>query len=261
MSLQVLIVQSDEAAAQSLAKILAARGDQFAQAGDVAQALAQLEQTRPQVVFVDLHLPGNGCRQVLHQLSLTHPDTRAIVTNKYPDIQAELNAKEQGVRVFLRQPYTAQWVEQALERLAGVTKPGPLPKKVDDGQPRVRIPVRLKITVPYMLLALAFALVGAYLVSQFVASSIQDRFNNQLVGSGKQAADWMVQEETRRLQTLRLIANTEGVAEAVKSGNAEALRQLVLPHFINSQEEAFEILDTSGASVLSLHRAPGMSPG
>ncbi|MDD5370899.1 MAG: adenylate/guanylate cyclase domain-containing protein, partial [Anaerolineaceae bacterium] len=42
---------------------------------------------------------------------------------------------------------------------------------------------------------------------------------------------------------------------------AEALRQLVLPHFINSQEEAFEILDTSGASVLSLHRAPGMSPG
>jgi adenylate cyclase len=71
----------------------------------------------------------------------------------------------------------------------------------------------------------------------------------------------MVQQETRQLQTLRLIANTQGVADAVKNGDAEALRQLVLPHFINSQEEAFEILDPSGTSILSLHRASGAAPG
>ncbi|MGZ6347776.1 MAG: cache domain-containing protein [Anaerolineales bacterium] len=259
MPLRILIVHSDESSASSLVKALTLRGDQPYVARDAAQALAQLDSVNPQVAFVDLHLPGNTSVELLRTLHKQRPDTKIIVTNQRPDFQGEMLAKEQGVSVFLRPPFTTKWVDAALKRLSG--EPQPEKEKPVDSQPRVRVPVRLKITLPYMLLALAFALAGAYIVSNFILNSIQDRFNNQLVGTGKQSADWMVQEETRRLQTLRVIANTQGVADALKNQDAESLRQLLLPHFVNSNEEAFEVLDTNGVSVLSLRRASGVTNG
>lgn len=123
--------------------------------------------------------------------------------------------------------------------------------------PRVRVPVRIKITLPYVILALAFALVGAYLVSRVVFESLEDRFTNQLIEMGKLSADRMVLEESQRLKTLRLIANTEGVAAAVSARHAERLRLLVLPLAVNAQEEAVEILDSQGRSILSLRHQPG----
>lgn len=261
MPLRILIVQSDTAAAQSLARLLTARGDQVWQVGDSAKAVAQLDQIHPQVVMMDLHLPGTSWIELLRRLRKDYPDIRVIVTNKVPDLQRELLAREQGVRVFLREPFTPQWVNQSIARLDGGAPPPQQVRKPADTQPRVRVPVRLKITLPYMLLAFLFALVGAYLVSQYVVDSIQERFNSQLAGTGKQSADWMVQEENKRLETLRVIANTQGVADAIKAGDAESLRQLVLPYFINTREEAVELLNPAGTSVLSLRQVPGQSLG
>ena len=42
----------------------------------------------------------------------------------------------------------------------------------------VRVPVRVKITGPYVLLALVFALAAGNLVSQVVLDTIQERFTN-----------------------------------------------------------------------------------
>jgi adenylate cyclase len=68
----------------------------------------------------------------------------------------------------------------------------------------------------------------------------------------------MVQEEDRLLETLRLLSYTVGVPEAVVNRDGEDLRELALPLAVNYQEEAIEILDNQGTSVLSLrHREDG----
>lgn len=128
---------------------------------------------------------------------------------------------------------------------------------IDTTLPKVRVPVRLKITLPYAFLALVFALAGAYLISQVVFESLEERFTNQLIEVGKLAADRMVLEEDARLETLRLLANTDGLAEALVVGDAERLREIALPIAVNAQEEAIELINLEGVSVLSLRQRTG----
>jgi adenylate cyclase len=134
------------------------------------------------------------------------------------------------------------------------------PKSSPAVLPKVRFPVWVKITLPYVLLALVVALAGAYIVSRVVLDSIEERFANQLIEAGALAADHIVQEETRLLETWRLLAHTQGLAEAVIQGQAEELHRLTLPVVANAQEEAIEILDVEGIALLSLHHLPGTPP-
>ncbi len=265
MALRVLIVQSEQQTGQALGHLFIERGDQVWQANDIADAARLLEQMRPDLLVVDLHFPETDWLPLLRKVRTRFPDTRIIVTNKFPDFKRELRAREQGVTVFLREPFSQHWLDQAIEHLDETPQPvssqpsKARPAQAVDKQPSVRMPVRIKITVPYMLLALLFALVGAYLVSRVIFNSIQERFNNQLVSTAKQSADWMVQEENHLLESMRLLANTQGMADAIVAQDAEGLRQLALPVAVNNKMGAVEILDTQGTSLLSLRHNSGGS--
>jgi adenylate cyclase len=273
MALRVVLIQSDMQTAQPLARYFTQRGDELWQAWELGQAAALINQVKPNLVLMDLHFASADWVSFLRRLRQASPSTRIIMTNKYPDLQREMLAREQDVKVFLRQPFSARWIEQALKRLDEDTRPA-RGRRVDDAQAargrkdaaakgaparRVRVPVRVKITLPYLLLVVAFALASATLVSRIVLESVQDRFLNQLIETGKQGANWMVREEDRLLATLRLVANTEGAAEAIDQEDAGALRSLILPLAVNAGEEAVEVLRSDGVSVLSARRPAGGS--
>jgi len=120
--------------------------------------------------------------------------------------------------------------------------------------PKVKTSIRFKITIPYIILASIIAIIGAFILTQALLDSIEQRFFNQLIETGKLASDQMVIEENRLLETMRLIANTEGVPQSITVGDAEELRELVLPLATNSRQLAIEILDNKGVSVLSMRR-------
>jgi len=117
--------------------------------------------------------------------------------------------------------------------------------------------LRTKIILPYMLLAFLLAIVAAYIGTRVVFDSIEERFVNQLIEAGKLASRWMVQEENRLLATQRGLAYAEGMPEAVQAENAERLRELIYPIAVNSQEEAVDILNLQGITLVSLHHRPG----
>jgi response regulator RpfG family c-di-GMP phosphodiesterase len=127
------------------------------------------------------------------------------------------------------------------------------------GTAAVRIPIRLKVTLPYLILALIIAIAGAYIVTQLVFDTIEERFTNQLIETGKIASEWMVKEEAELLETLRLVAHTEGTGSALKDNNAEKLREIAYPILLNASVDTLEIVDLNGESVLSLrHREGGL---
>lgn len=122
------------------------------------------------------------------------------------------------------------------------------------------LPVRTKITVPFFLLSIATALALGFVLYQVVFENINQRFNNQLIESGRLASEWMVQEESRRLDTLRLLAFTDGVGDALQSGNVEKLRLATLGLTIGHQEDLVEFLDAHGNLVLSMrHRQDSLN--
>jgi signal transduction histidine kinase len=113
------------------------------------------------------------------------------------------------------------------------------------------------IIVPYLLLALVVGGVGAFVVTNLVANSLQERFNNQLLDAGRVVAEGMVHLEEQRLTVLRAVAGTEGVPENLVAGDREALSNLVPQLIANSNTDAVELLDTRGIEVYGWQRPPG----
>lgn len=272
MALRVLLVQSDMQIAQPLARYFTQHGDEVWQAWELGQALALIDQVKPTLMLMDLHFASGEWQNFLRRIRHANPDIKVIMTNQYPDLQREMLAREQSVHVFLRQPFTTRWIEQAIKRLNEDTQPMRVrarsqimhaAPKTDIRQvpQKIRLPIRLKITLPYLLLAVLIALSGSYVVSRVVVEEMQSRFYNRLLETGRQSTDWMVREEDRLLETLRLVSNSQGVAEALTAGDAQVLRALVMPLAANSGEEALILIDASGLSVFAMRLPPEAEPG
>lgn len=250
MPQRVLILNSELKSAQLLGEYFSKRGDTVWMTADIQEAGVIFERENPDLILADLHYPGSHWQDLITLARQRSPQPAVIVTNKHPAMRRELMAKDLGVEVFLREPFTPTWIETALSRLeTGVPV-------VKAGLPRVRVSMRVKITFPYALLALLFVFAAAFLVSRYLLESIQSRFINNLVETGKLSTTWMVQEEDRLLDTLRLLANTDGMAQAVAERDSEKLRQLVLPVAINYAEDVIVVLDIEGVSLLSLAHKP-----
>ena len=114
-----------------------------------------------------------------------------------------------------------------------------------------------KIILPYLLLTLVVAGVGAYVVTNLVTGSMRERFNNQLLDAGRVVSETMVQYETDRLVVLRAVAGTQGVPEALVARDQTRLEGLVPQILANSQADAVELLDVNGIEVYGWQRPPG----
>lgn len=112
--------------------------------------------------------------------------------------------------------------------------------------------IRWKIILPYAVLTALLAAVGSYLATDLVTGSLSERFDNQLVESARVASDSVVQKERAHLEDVRTISFTEGVGEAARAGDAEALRRLVEPIAVNSMVERLEVLGPQGERLVGL---------
>ncbi len=121
----------------------------------------------------------------------------------------------------------------------------------------IRLSLRWKITLPFLLLAFLLGAGATYVLNLLVRENEEVRFLRQLANSGQQAVDGVVRIEADLLEVQRLVANTAGVDQAVQQGDAEGLRQLVLPAVLNSGVDVVAVLDPGGSSLLALRRLPG----
>ncbi len=95
----------------------------------------------------------------------------------------------------------------------------------------LRSQIKYKIILPYLLLTSLVMLIGAGIAIYFVASSWQERFNNQLGQVARNFADTLAQREQGNIDFLALIAlapanseqNIPAVADALQSHDEEGL--------------------------------------
>jgi putative nucleotidyltransferase with HDIG domain len=109
--------------------------------------------------------------------------------------------------------------------------------------------LRWKIIAPYAALTIALALAGTYLVTRLVGGSLDERFNNQLAEASRVAADSLVRQERRHLESVRAIAFTEGAGAATQARNGFLLAPLVEPLAANAGVERVEVLAIDGSRI------------
>ena len=113
-------------------------------------------------------------------------------------------------------------------------------------------PILTQVTVPYLFLALLVGVGGTYLATEVAFDSQEERFTNELIETALLTKEGIVREEGRMLETLRLVSNTEGVAQAVAEGNTQLLRGLILPIAYNAGIDAAVLFDRNEQSVLGM---------
>ena len=116
--------------------------------------------------------------------------------------------------------------------------------------------LRAKLIIPYLVLTLLTAMIGTFVVTRLVASSVRERFFNQLDAVSEIAADGIVRREQDHLADLRLMAFTEGVPEAFLAEDGTTLQDILWPLTLNNEVEVVTAVNPEGREIITLAQDP-----
>lgn len=112
--------------------------------------------------------------------------------------------------------------------------------------------IRIKVALPYLLLTVIVSVIGVYVVTRLVTSSLTERLTNQLLEAGRVVSDSFVRQEGFHVSEARRMMFTEGVGAAVRGADREAALKIVEPLFGTSATENVIIVSPEGKELLHL---------
>ena len=119
--------------------------------------------------------------------------------------------------------------------------------------------LRAKLVIPYVLLTLATAMIGMFVITRLVASTLRERFANQMLEASRVASDSIVRRERVHLEELRLMTFTQGVGPAMAEDEAGELQQILFPLVVNNGVQLLTVASADGQELLSLVDDPETS--
>ena len=87
-------------------------------ASDGIEAVATAERERPDVVLMDLRMPGMEGAEATHHIRASLPETQVLVLTTYADDQSLFPALQAGARGYLTKDASAEEIEHAIRALA-----------------------------------------------------------------------------------------------------------------------------------------------
>ena len=101
---EVLIVEDDDDLQEGWSVFLRHRGYGVQTAGDGCTGLQALERDEPDVVLLDLGLPGMHGFKVLHEVRMRRHDARIVVVTAQSSPEADAKARRLGAAAVLCKP-------------------------------------------------------------------------------------------------------------------------------------------------------------
>ena len=102
----VLVVDDEEAIRDSCVQVLTKAGYDCHAGVDGYQGLSLAHELEPDVLLLDLMMPGLDGYEVLEQVMNTHKNTVVIVITGYATIESAVEAMKRGAFDFLPKPFT-----------------------------------------------------------------------------------------------------------------------------------------------------------
>jgi signal transduction histidine kinase len=119
--------------------------------------------------------------------------------------------------------------------------------------------IRGKIIMPYLVLTLIVAVVGFYVILNFVHLSLDERLNNHLLEAGRVVSDSMAYQELEHLESARLVAFTQGLAEAVRERDLTSVSEIGERAAVAAGAELLVVVDMGRYEILHvLQREDGV---
>ena len=124
MTIRVLIADDQPVVRDGLAMLLALLDDVdvVATAADGIEAVERARSERPDIVLMDLRMPGLEGADATRRILAARPETRVLVLTTYADDEFLFPALQAGARGYLTKDATAEEIEHAIRALiAGQT--------------------------------------------------------------------------------------------------------------------------------------------
>jgi DNA-binding NtrC family response regulator len=118
VTLHILIADDERAARFGMARALAQGGYQVAEAADGLEALAAIRDTLPDLVFLDLTMPGLDGQGVLRELAAGGPPCEVVVVTANDRIQAAVECMRLGAADYITKPFEVEQLRAVARRSA-----------------------------------------------------------------------------------------------------------------------------------------------
>jgi two-component system sensor histidine kinase/response regulator len=112
----VLVIDDEESMRDSCSQVLSKDGHHVEEAEDGIIGLEKIKTLKPDLVLVDLKMPGLNGIEVLTQLKEIDPTIVAIVITGYANLESAIHAFKQGAYDFLPKPFTPEELRIIIKR-------------------------------------------------------------------------------------------------------------------------------------------------
>jgi two-component system, NtrC family, response regulator AtoC len=113
---QVLIVDDDTETLELLREIVSKEGYRIETAEHAQAALAKVDQSRPDVVITDLHMPGMDGLALLSELKTRSPETLVILLTAYGSLKTTVDGIKAGAFDYLSKPFIVDDIRLVVRR-------------------------------------------------------------------------------------------------------------------------------------------------
>ncbi|MEE2987550.1 MAG: UDP-3-O-acyl-N-acetylglucosamine deacetylase [Nitrospinota bacterium] len=127
---RILIVDDEKNIASSLEGILSDEGYQISVAGDGLDALEKIQSDPPDLVLLDIWLPGMDGIEVLKTLKSYHPEIEVLIMSGHGTIDTAVKATKLGAYDFIEKPFSMDHLTQSVENVLRIQKT--LPQNQDE---------------------------------------------------------------------------------------------------------------------------------
>ena len=117
MTIRVFIVDDHALFRSGVRAELGGRAEIVGDAGTVEEAIAEIRRTLPDVVLVDVHMPGGGGRAVIEAVHAEHPDVRFLALSVSDAAEDVIEVIRAGARGYVTKTISPDELELAVRRV------------------------------------------------------------------------------------------------------------------------------------------------
>lgn len=125
----ILIVDDEESICRTLAQILADEGYRTLVANDGASAIRMVQEYQPDLVFLDIWMPGIDGLEVLREIKSRYVSLPVLMISGHASISTAVQSTKLGAADFIEKPFDLEGVLEAVQRF--LTTPEKSDSKVD----------------------------------------------------------------------------------------------------------------------------------
>jgi DNA-binding response OmpR family regulator len=119
---RVLVVDDEPEVRQLLEEFLTVKGYDVAVAEDGAQALEAVERFHPQVVLLDMTMPGMDGQETLRRMVSAYPTLPVIMVTANVDVGLTTQVLTLGAADYVPKPFDLDYLDQAISIQLSATR-------------------------------------------------------------------------------------------------------------------------------------------